>query len=209
MADLLHRLEEAEAELSMANDVIEKKDVNMNKLRISKSETEDVIKVLPSDLETFQKKSEAATEELQGWIVDLQENVDRLEDEIQKLKVGEAFDLEVIINSPVFVVIRDHLEDSTDDELVRRIKEVCPDLNLVFLMAGGLDSLDASSKGPEIDPKETDPKEVDPNTTDPSSVDPKEIDPDSVSQVLKGDQRDDPWNPESCNSVELISSLEF
>lgn len=64
VVDLFHRLEEIEAELSMVHDAIKKKDVAMTKLQISKTEADEVIQVLSSDLEALHKKKNTVIEEL-------------------------------------------------------------------------------------------------------------------------------------------------
>lgn len=60
-------------------------------------------------------------------------------------------DLEALIDSACFAPIKDLIQDSTGDELIRRIKDVHPDLDLSFLTGGVVDSPDAADKGVETD----------------------------------------------------------
>lgn len=89
-------------------------------------------------------------------------------EEIEQLKVGEGLDLEAFIDSDAFTSIKDSIEDATGDELIRRIKEVHPDLDLSFLTAVEPSSSPVSNVERGVDKAE--PKKVDPSSGDQGSA---------------------------------------
>lgn len=140
MVDLQTRLKEAEANFEKANGTLEKKNVSISKLQIALTEAEDATQTLVADLEEARGKHELEVGQLHGQVLELQGLVARQCEEIEQLKIGEGLDMEAFIDSDAFAEIKDNIEDSTGDELIRRIKEVYPDLSLDFLTAGGSNS---------------------------------------------------------------------
>lgn len=88
--------------------------------------------------------------------------------------------MEVIIDAPAFADIKYHIEDSAGDELIRRIKEVYPDLDLAFLTVVGSDSPHGSNGEQEIE-HDIDPSEARPEEGEQEGVESKTVDPDSIS----------------------------
>lgn len=98
--------------------------------------------------------------------------------------VGEGLDMEAFIDSEAFAEIKDCIEDSTGDELLKRIKEVYPDLDLAFLTAGGSDSPHGSKRDQEVDPNDAGSKVGEHGCVEPVNANSSPVDPDSNNPLL-------------------------
>lgn len=127
-------------DLKKAEENLKRKDVVISKLQTAKVESDEAIQTLTAELEVAQKEREREVEQLREHIVEQQGVIDQSWIKIDQLMVGEGLDMEAFIDSNAFAEIKDCIEDSTGDELIRRIKEVHPDLDLSFLSAGGSSS---------------------------------------------------------------------
>lgn len=78
--------------------------------------------------------------ENEAEIICLQESIEQFSEENERLKTDDEVDLEALIESSFFAPIKDVIEDAMGDELIRRIKEVHPELDLSFLTDGGVES---------------------------------------------------------------------
>lgn len=187
VADLVRKGVKLEADLAAANKTISKRDVALEKLGALRKDADNAIQALASDLESVRKQYENEVEDLQGQIFTLNKKVELLSSENAKLKTGEGVDIEAIINAPEFADIKDFLEDSTGDELIRRINEAHPEWDLSFLTGGGVESSTAHAEDLEgtgtdenrgVDPTEAGTEGVDPNEVDPEVVIPNSVSPD-------------------------------
>lgn len=140
VAELLRRLEESEAALGKAKERLKRDDAVISELRGDKIEADKAIRTLTLGLEAAQSERDCEVGNLRKQIAELQDAADRSQAKIDQLMIGEGLDLEAFIDSEAFAEIKDCIEDSTGDELIRRIKEVYPELDLAFLTAGGSSS---------------------------------------------------------------------
>lgn len=181
VADLQRCLKMVEANLEKTGGVLNKKDATISKLQAALTEAEDASHNLSIELEAVREKHELEVEQSHEQIIDLQGLVARQCEEIERLKGGEGLDMEAFIDSDAFTNIKDCIEDSTGDELVRRIKEVYPDLDLNFLTAAGPDSphgsngkhdVEHEAEQKRVEPREGEQEEVESKTADLGSVSP-------------------------------------
>lgn len=176
VAELQRCLKEAEANLEKADGVLKKKDATISKLQAALTEAEDASQNLSIELEAAREKHELEVGRSHEQIIDLQGLVARQCEEIKRLKVGEGLDMEAFIDSDAFADIKDCIEDSTGDELVRRIKEIYPDLDLTFLTTVRPDSPHGSNGGHDVE-HEADQKRVEPREEEVEPKGDRTVDP--------------------------------
>lgn len=164
-----HRLKEVEVNFERANETLEKKNVLISKLLNALTGAEDANQTLSIELEEARGKHELEVGQLRDQVLELQGLVTRKCEEIEQLKIGEGLDLEVFIDSDVFADIKDSIEDATSDELIRRIKEVHPDIDLTFLTVNEMNTSPNRDNDQGTEKKLVDPKEADPNTAEPTT----------------------------------------
>lgn len=163
-------MQETEAGIEKAEERLSRKDASITKLHIAKAEADEAIRNLSTELELLQKSRASEIEQLSERNRELQSTIDQLYGEVERLKVGEGLDMEAFIDSDAFADIEDSIEDSTRDELVRRIKEVYPNLTLDFLTAGSSNLSPVPHDEGRNEPDGTEKERVEPNEENPNEV---------------------------------------
>lgn len=166
VVDLESRLKEADASFEKAKVFVEKVKASNSELRATLTRSEDARQEISAELEEERERFESTEKKLQDQVLELQGLVTRQCEEIEQLKVGEGLDLEAFIDSDAFADIKDTIEDSTGDQLIRKIKDVHPDLDLSFLFAAEPSSIPAPDVERRNDEVELTADEVEPKATD-------------------------------------------
>lgn len=174
VGDLERLLKEAEEKFERVKEALEKTKASNSELRTMLTQSEDARQELSAELEEDRERFELEARKFRDQIIELQGLVARQCEEIEQLKVGEGLDLEAFIDSDAFESIKDSIEDATGDELIRRINEAYPDLDLFFLTmdkpdsspADKPDSPPASNAELGNEEEQVEPKDVEPNSVD-------------------------------------------
>lgn len=157
---LSQQLADTESELEVTNRVSKRKDDTIAKLEKLKRDADIVIDSLKIEIEELEKLKDKEIIELRG-------RIEHQNEKIESLKRGDGMDFEALVDLPSFAPIRECIEDSTGDELVRRINEIHPEWDLTFLSAEvkSPDVGDQEDKGVAADPSANEDEQNAPDST--------------------------------------------